>query len=402
MSARTARQAWHRAVPATAVAAGFLAVLVSYSGPLLIYLSAADAMSVSNGTFSSWVFAISIAAGLSSILLSLWLRLPIAMAWSAPGTVLLISGGASLSIPEMIGAYLAVAVALVLIGLSGLFERLVAVLPPVVTNGMMAGILFGFGLAAARGLASDPVTVMSLLAAFVVFSVALPRYAMLCLLVFAVVVTAMESNLPLARLGLSMASPEMAYPGFSLSAMLGLALPLLITTLSGQYLPGMAILRANGFVVSARPILIFGGIASAGAALFGGITTALASITAAFCAGPDSHADPAKRYLAGVACGLFFCLGGIFSGTIVDLLVVLPAEMIALLAGLALLGPIQKFLSDMVAGGDSHAGLLTFLFTTSGVSLYGIGAAFWGVAVGLAVFHLTRWLRKMRAGIERR
>ena len=131
-------------ISGSAIGAGFLAVLVSYAGPLLIYLSAAEAMGISKDGFVSWVFAISVAAGLSSIGLSLWF--PVAMAWSAPGTVLLISLGTSLSPAEMVGAYMAVAVVLLLIGISGVFERLVKVLPPSVTNGMMAGILFGFGL----------------------------------------------------------------------------------------------------------------------------------------------------------------------------------------------------------------------------------------------------------------
>jgi benzoate membrane transport protein len=142
--------------------------------------------------------------------------------------------------------------------------------------------------------------------------------------------------------------------------------------------------------MSANPILIVGGAISVAAAVMGGITTALASITAAFCAGPNSHENPERRYIAGVACGVFFCLGGVFAGSIVDILILLPSALIALLAGLALLQPILKFTGATLASDDAQAGLITFMFTASGVSLFGIGAAFWGVVLGTTVHFLTK------------
>ena len=387
-------------ISGSAIGAGFLAVLVSYAGPLLIYLSAAEAMGVGKETFSSWVFAISVAAGVSSIGLSLWFRVPVAMAWSAPGTVLLIALGTSLSPAEMVGAYIAVAAAIVLIGVSGLFERLVQLLPPSVTNGMMAGILFGFGLKAAAGLSTDPAAISVLIVVFAISAVLLPRYAMLVLLAAALVISAVFYDASVGTVSLALASPRVSGAVFSTGAMLSLAVPLLITTLSGQYLPGMAILRASGYSIPANPILIVGGVVSVAAAVFGGVTTALASITAAFCAGPDSHDDPDRRYVAGVACGVFFCFGGIFAGSIVEILILLPSAVIALLAGLALLQPILKFTGAMLASENAQAGLLTFMFTASGVSLFGIGSAFWGVVVGIAVHFLTKAAREISAGTQ--
>lgn len=377
-------------ISGSAIGAGFLAVLVSYAGPLLIYLSAAETMGISKYGFSSWVFAISVAAGLSSIGLSLWFRIPVAMAWSAPGTVLLISLGTSLSPAEMVGAYVAVAGVLVLIGVSGVFERLVQLLPPSVTNGMMAGILFGFGLKAAGGLTTDPIAIALLIIVFSVCVVVFPRYAMLVLLASALIISAVLYDASIGKVSLAFARPEVTAPALSAGAMLSLALPLLITTLSGQYLPGMAILRANGFRLSANPILIVGGAISVAAAVMGGITIALAAITAAFCVGSESHENPDRRYIAGVACGVFFCFGGIFAGSIVDILILLPSALIALLAGLALLQPILKFTGAMLASDDAQAGLITFMFTASGVSLFGIGAAFWGVVVGITVHFLKK------------
>ncbi|WP_439155895.1 benzoate/H(+) symporter BenE family transporter [Yoonia sp.] len=227
-------------------------------------------------------------------------------------------------------------------------------------------------------MATEPAIIATLIAAFAVCTVTVPRYAVLVLLALAVVLTSSAYETSISSVSVSMAHPQIISPAFSVPAMLSLALPLLITTLSGQYLPGMAILRAQGYDVSANPIMIFGGIASICAAIFGGITTALASITAAFCAGPDNHVEPDRRYIAGVACGVFFCVGGVFAGTIVEILILLPSSVIALLAGLALLQPILKSTGAIIVSEDAQAGLLTFLFTASGVTLFGIGAAFWG------------------------
>lgn len=290
----------------------------------------------------------------------------------------------------MVGAYVAVAAVLVLIGVSGVFERLVQLPPPSVTNGMMAGILFGFGLNAAGGLATDPAAIAALIVVFSVCAVIFPRYAMLVLLASALLISAVFYDASVGRVSVTFASLDITGPAFSIEAMLSLALPLLITTLTGQYLPGMAILRANGFRISANPILIVGGLVSFLAALFEGITTALASITAAFCAGADSYESPNRRYVAGITCGVFFCLGGVFAGTIVEVLVLLPTVLIALLAGLALLQPILKFTGATLASENAQAGLLTFLFTASGTTMLGIGSAFWGVVIGIAVHFLGR------------
>ncbi|MGF1552301.1 MAG: benzoate/H(+) symporter BenE family transporter [Paracoccaceae bacterium] len=375
----------------SAIAAGFLVVLVSYSGPLLIFLQAARAMEVPPETFSSWVFAISMAAGVSSIALSLALRAPIVTAWSAPGTVLLITLGPVLPFSEIVGAYLAVALVLVVLGITGLFDRIVAAIPPAVASGMLAGILFGFGLDAMAGLGQAPLVFTVLLVAYLVLGALMPRYAMIALLVVALLLAWGVEDVAIEGLGLALATPTLTAPAFSWAAMLSLGVPLLITTLTGQFLPGLAILRANGYPARARSVLVFSGLASVPAALLGGITTALASITMALSASPEAHPDPARRYVAGVACGVFFCLGGLFAGSIVELLTLLPVSMIAMLAGFALLGAIQKSLTDTLTGaGHVQAGLLTFVVTTADADLFGIDAAFWGVVVGLAAVGIDR------------
>ena len=373
------------------IAAGFLVVLIGYAGPLLIYLQAAEAIGITTADFSSWVFAISLAAGISSIVLSLWLRMPAVTAWSAPGTVLLISIGQSLPFAEIAGAYLFTALVILVVGASGLYDRLVAMIPRAVASGMMAGILFRFGTDAMGSLGSDPAMFAILMTAFLLFSVWTPRYTVILLLVLGLALAWGLYDVPVHTVSAKLATPVLTWPVFSVDAILSLGVPLVLITLSGQFLPGIAVIKANGYDISARPTLVAASLASIPAAFFGGITTALAAITAALCASPSAHADATRRYTAGVAAGVFLCLGGVFAGSIVDLLALLPTAMIVLLAGLALLGGILKGLSDTLSGpGDIQAGLLAFIVTTADFNLWSINSAFWAVLVGVAAVHLTR------------
>ncbi|TPE48961.1 benzoate/H(+) symporter BenE family transporter [Amaricoccus solimangrovi] len=379
------------------VTAGFLVVLVSYAGPLLIYLQAAHAMGASPAEFSSWVFAISVAAGISSIVLSAWTRAPVATAWSAPGTVLLISLGSGLPFAEVVGAFVTAALVILALGVTGLFDRIVAAIPRAVADGMMAGILFGFGVHAMEGIAAAPWVMAGLLAAYFALSAAIPRYTMLALLALGLALSWQVYGVAPDSAGLALATPRLTWPSLSLGATLSLALPLVLTTLTGQFLPGLTILRASGYEVAARPIIVVTALASVAAAFLGGITTALAAITLALCAGPEAHPDPGRRWLAGVAAGVFFCLGGIFAGSIAGLLALLPVEIIAMLAGLALLGAILRSMGDMLARPeDAQAGLVTFIVTVTGVTIHGINAAFWGVVVGIGAVLVTRAVRRLR------
>ncbi|MGE0280442.1 MAG: benzoate/H(+) symporter BenE family transporter [Rhizobiaceae bacterium] len=378
------------------VSAGFLVVLVSYAGPLLIYLQAAHSMGVSAAEFSSWIFAISMAAGVTSIALSVWSRAPVVTAWSAPGTVLLISIGTAMPFGEVVGAFIVAALAILVLGATGLFDRLVAAIPAAVADGMMAGILFGFGVHAMGGIAEAPGVMALLIGGYFAFGALVPRYTMLLLLALGLLLSWVVYGVSPGSIGFAFAAPRLTWPVFTVEAALSLALPLVITTVTGQFLPGLTILKSNGYEVAAKPIILVSSLASVVAAFFGGITTALAAITLALCAGPDSHPDPGRRWLAGVAAGIFFCLGGIFAGSVGRLLALLPVQVVGLLAGLALMGAILKSLGDMLgAREDAQAGLVTFTITTAGVSIWGIGSAFWGVVAGVAAVAITRIVRRL-------
>ena len=374
----------------SAVAAGFLAVLVSYAGPLAIFFQAGAAAEISTQMMTSWVWAISMGAAVSGILLSLWLKAPIVTAWSAPGTALLVTLFPELSLNEAVGAYITAAVIIFVIGVSGTFDAFVRAIPKGVAAGMMAGILFQFGVGAFAAIESTPTLAIGMLLAYVVFRRLVPKYTLVLLLIVGIVLAVVLEDASLAGVRLSMAVPQFITPEWNLGSTLSLAVPLVLVSLTGQFLPGMAILQGAGYRVKAKPVIAVSSLISLPMALFGGITTVVAAITAAICTGKDAHEEPSRRYVAGVFNGVFYLVGGLFAGTIVALFTSLPAAFVAVLAGLALLGAIANNLfAALEDASHREASLITFIVTASGLSLYGLSSAFWGVVIGYGCYVIT-------------
>lgn len=371
----------------SAVAAGFLAVLVSYAGPLAIFFQAGAAAQVSPEMMTSWVWAISIGAAVSGIFLSIWLKAPIVTAWSAPGTALLVVLFPELSLNEAVGAYITAALIIFVIGVSGTFDAFVRVIPKGVAAGMMAGILFQFGLGAFAAIGTTPALAIGMLVAYVVFRRFTPKYTLVLLLMAGVILAVVLEDASLAGVSLNLAVPRLITPEWSFGATLSLAIPLVLVSLTGQFLPGMAILRSAGYRVKAKPVIAVASLVSLPVALFGGITTVVAAITAAICTGEDAHENPDKRYVAGVFNGVFYLMGAMFAGTIVALFTSLPSAFVAVLAGLALLGAIANNLfAALEEVSHREASLITFLVTASGLSLFGLSSAFWGVVIGYGCY----------------
>ncbi|RTL43039.1 MAG: benzoate transporter BenE [Burkholderiales bacterium] len=375
----------------SAIAAGFLAVLISYAGPLVIVFQAAQAAQVSPEMTASWVWAISVGAGLSGIVLSLWLKAPVITAWSAPGTALLITLFPGLSLNEAVGAYLTAAVLIGVIGLTGSFDRLMRHLPPAIASGMLAGILFQFGARAFKAVEAAPVLGLGMLAGYLAFKRLWPRYHVVAVLALGLVLTAALGQWPGHAFTWQLTVPQLITPAWSWASTLSLALPLVLVSLSGQFLPGMAILRTAGYSTQARPILVVTSLGAVLTAPFGGITTVLAAITAALCTGREAHADPSRRYVAGVANGVFYLVAGSLGGSLIALFLALPPALVAVLAGLALLGAIGANLTALVQdAAHREAGLITFLATASGLNFLGLASAFWGVVFGGAAYVLLK------------
>jgi benzoate membrane transport protein len=366
-----------------AVVAGFLAVLVSYSGPLAIFFQAGASAGISSDMMTSWVWAISVGAGISGIALSIWLRAPIVTAWSAPGTALLVTLFPELSLNEAIGAYISAAIMIFIIGVSGTFDTFVRAIPKGIAAGMMAGILFQFGVGAFTAIETTPALAIGMLVSYVVFRRLFPKYTLVLLLISGVILAVALEGASLSGVRWSVAVPQIIQPEWTLSSTLSFAIPLVLVSLTGQFLPGMAILQSAGYPVKAKPIIGITSLVSLPMAFFGGITTVVAAITAAICTGKDAHEDPSRRYIAGVFNGVFYLVGGLFAGTIVSLFTSLPAAFVAVLAGLALLGAIAgNLFSALEEPSHREASLITFVVTASGMSLFGLSSAFWGVVIG--------------------
>ncbi|QJQ95989.1 MULTISPECIES: benzoate/H(+) symporter BenE family transporter [Halomonadaceae] len=383
-----------------AITAGFVAVMISYAGPLAIFFQAAQSAEVSAAMMSSWIWAISIGAAVSGIGLSLWLKVPVVTAWSAPGTALLVTLFPGLSLNEAVGAYLTAAAIILVIGLSGSFDRIIRLIPPGIAAAMMAGILFQFGIGVFTSLESAPLLAIGMLAAYLVFKRLSPRYFLVLLLIAGIALAVLFEGASLQGVSWQLAQPQLIRPEWTLSTTLSLAIPLALVSLTGQFLPGMAILRGAGYDTQARPILTAASLVSIPMALFGGITTVVAAITAALCTGKEAHPDPGKRYVAGVANGVFYLLGAMFSGSIVLLFTSLPGTFVALLAGLALIGAITANITAAAAEKQHlEASMITFLATASGMSLFGLGSAFWGVVIGCAAYGVLHARRDKSMGL---
>ncbi|AWL19834.1 benzoate transporter [Acinetobacter nosocomialis] len=375
----------------SATVAGFLAVLISYSGPLIIFFQAAQHAHVSTDMMVSWIWGISIGAAVSGIYLSIKYKTPVITAWSAPGTALLVTLFPNVSLNEAVAAYITSAIVIFLIGVTGYFDKLLKWIPQDVAAGMMAGILFQFGISLFTASDSMPFIVFSMLIVFLIAKRLMPRYTMIWVLAAGVLLSLILGKMNPVDVSFSLAIPQWISPEWTWNSTLNLAVPLILVSLTGQFLPGMAIMKLSGYDTPAKPIITATSIASLAVACIGGITIVLASITAALCMGKDAHELKEKRYIAGIANGIFYILGGLFAGSIVMLFSLLPKELVAALAGLALLGAIATNISvAMKNDSQRDAALITFLATASGMHFLGLSSVFWGICIGvIAHFILT-------------
>lgn len=379
--------------------AAFISVLVNYGGTFILVFQAAKVAGLNPEMTASWIWSISIGVGITGIWLSYRYREPIITAWSTPGVAFLVSALAVTPYAEAIGAYIISAVAFVLLGLSGMFERFVQLIPPGIASGLLAGILLQFGISAFGGAKVDPLLVIVLFTTYILLRRFTSRYAIVGILVMGLIYLISMGQVDFSNVKLAIASPVFVAPTFSLHAVLGVALPLFIITLTGQYMPGMLVLRNDGFKTSANPILIVTGLGSLLMAPFGSHAFNIAAITAAICTGKDAHEDPTKRYIAGIVCGIFYMIVGIFGVTLAALFLILPATFIATLAGLALLGTIGSSLANALTNPHGReTALITFLATAANVTLLGVGGAFWGLVAGLGAHLLMngQFLRKQQ------
>lgn len=381
----------------SAVIAGFIATVISYAGPLVIIFQAAKAGGLPHDVLSSWVWTISIGSGVLGIVLSLRYKVPIIIAWSAPGSALLVTMLPDISMNQAVGAYLVSSLIILLVGLSGAFDKIIHKLPAAISAGMLAGILFRFGTGLFVSVKEQPWLVLAMFGTYLLFKRLMPRYAVMAVLVVGVAIAVGSGELRSEALVIGLAVPVWIAPEFSWRVILGVAFPLVMVALTGQFVPGMAVLRNDGYQTPASPLISSSALGTLLLAPFGCHGLNLAAITAAICTGKESHEDPSKRYVAGVSGGVFYLLLGAFGATLVSIFTAFPAALIAALAGLALLAAIGGALSAaMSVPEDREAALITFLVTASGMSFLGLSAAFWGLIFGIAA-HLLLTLKRAPA-----
>jgi benzoate membrane transport protein len=369
---------------ASTLVAGFIAMMTAYTSSLVLMYQAGQAAGLSSGQISSWIWALSIGMAVCSIGLSLRYRTPITVAWSTPGAALLISSLGGVSYPEAIGAFMTCALLVVICGLTGSFEKLLKRLPASLAAALLAGILFKIGSEIFIAAQHRTGLVLSMFFIYLITKRWSPRYAVLAALLLGTALCALLGLLDFSHFELQVAIPQWTTPAFSVAATISIGIPLFVVAMTSQNMPGIAVLRADGYPVPASPLITATGLASLLLAPFGSHGINLAAISAAICTGPQAHENPAKRYTAAVWCGLFYAIAGTFGATLAALFAALPKELVLSIAALALFGSIINGLTQaMSESREREAALITFMVTASGLTLFSVGSAFWGIVAGV-------------------
>ena len=382
-------------LPLPTLLAGFVAVLVGYASSAAIIWQAAAAAGADASQIAGWMTALGLGMGISTLALTVWRKVPILTAWSTPGAALLVSGLQGVTLSQAIGVFIFANALIVLCGITGIFARLMKIIPHSLAAAMLAGILLRFGMQAFASLQGNLLLCGSMFAVWLLCKVWLPRFAVVAALLAGGAVAGFSGEVTTSQIAFSFVAPSWIAPEFTPALLLSVGVPFFLVTMASQNAPGFATLQASGYRVPVSPLIV----ATGGLALllspFGVYSICIAAITAAICQSPEAHPDPQKRWLAAAAAGVFYLLAGIFGGSITSLMSALPMAWIQMLAGLALLGTISGSLFQALnQESERDAAVVTFLVTASGVTLGGVGSAFWGLALGGVSYVLLSTLRR--------
>ena len=368
----------------SAVVAGFIAMMTGCTSSLVLMFQAGQAAGLTGGQISSWLWSLFLGMAVCSIGLSLRYRTPISVAWSTPGAALLITSMGGVSYPEAIGAFITSAVLVTLCGLTGSFEKLVRRLPASLAAALLAGILFKIGSEIFVAAQHRTSLVLGMFFTYLIVKRLSPRYAVLAALLVGVVLAGVLGLLDFNGFALELATPVWTTPSFSLAATISIGIPLFVVAMTSQNMPGVAVLRADGYDTPSSPLITVTGIGSLLTAPFGSHGLNLAAISAAICTGPQAHEDKSKRYTAAIWCGIFYGIAGLYGATLAGLFAAFPKELVLSIAALALFGSIINGLTvAMSAPAEREAALITFMVTASGLTLFSVGSAFWGIVAGV-------------------
>lgn len=384
-----------RDLPATltpaAGLAGLVAVLIAYTGPLVLVFQAATNAGLDRAQLSSWIWALTVGSGLATLPLCLWYRQPIVVAWSVAGSALLVTNLSRYSLNEAVGAYIVAGLAAVIVGWTGLFRRILALVPTPIVMGMLAGVLLRFGIGLFTALPERPFIVLGMLVVFLGLRRLNFRAPTVAALAAGLLIAALTGDLHLQGLTAELAIPYFIWPEFRPGSLISLGLPLFILAIASQDAPGLAVLQSAGYKAPVDGPVIVTGLASILTAPFGGHGLNLAALMAAICASPEAHPNPDRRYGAGVAAAIWFIVLGSFGATAVTLFAGLPKALIAAVAGLAMVGAIISSIAGAMSEPQERDGaLFALLLSAADVTLLGIGAPFWGLVAGVLVSQILK------------
>ncbi|MBN3564369.1 benzoate/H(+) symporter BenE family transporter [Amphritea spongicola] len=377
------------------ISTGFVVVLVGYSSSAIIVFQAAAAAGATAAELSSWLWALGIGMGATSIGLSLYYKKPVVTAWSTPGAALLVTAMAGLNMQQAVGVFIFSSGLIALCGLTGWFNLIMRQVPVPLAAAMLGGVLLNFGLDLFLAAQTSFWLVITMLGSYLLLKPVLPRYCIPLVLCIGIAGCGLAGELAWQGVELQLAMPLFIMPEFNLTALIGVGIPLFVVTMASQNVPGVAVIRANGYDTPVSPLISTTGLAGVVLAPLGGFSYCLAAITAAICMSEEADPDAAQRYRSSVWAGVFYVLAGIFGATVAALFAAFPQALIMSIAGLALLSTIANSLSAAFSeDSQREAAMLTFLMTASGVSLLGISSAFWGLLLGLLAYHSPK-LRKL-------
>ncbi|WP_322042965.1 benzoate/H(+) symporter BenE family transporter [Paraburkholderia sp. J67] len=366
------------------IVAGFVAMMTGYTSSLVLMFQAGQAAHLTDAQISSWIWSLSIGMAVTTIGLSLWFRAPTVVAWSTPGAALLISSLPHVPYAEAIGAYIVCALLLTAVGLTGWFDTLMKRIPAGIAAALLAGILFEIGIEIFHAAQVQTPLVLTMFFAYLLMKRFVPRYAIVGTLVVGIAAAAALGLLDFSHFRVAVAKPVFTMPAFSVQAIVSIGIPLFVVAMASQNVPGIAVIRADGYDTPSSPLIATTGLASLVLAPFGSHGINLAAITAAICTGPHAHEDRTKRYMAAVWCGIFYLIAGTFGATIAALFAAFPQALVVSIAALALFGSIMSGLTNAMQNPkEREAALVTFMVTASGLTLLSIGAAFWGLVAGV-------------------
>lgn len=374
--------------------AGFITFLVGISVSAVLVIQSAQMLGANTAEITSWFWALGLGIGLSGLILSWKFKYPVATSWSTAGLALILATANGYSMNAALGAFLVCGLLTAILGFLGIFEKILRYIPQCLTSAMLAGVLLKFGIELFVNLQNEWAFVLGLLAAYVISKRLLPRYSIVITVIIGIMLCPLLLGFQLPALNLELAQPVWVTPEFSISAILGLALPLFVINMASQYLPGLAMIKSYGYQPHVNQLIGWTGTAQTLLAPFGCFSVNIAAISAAISLDDQAHPDEKKRYIAGMTCGVFYILMGLFAATLVSFLTAFPLIFITALAGIALLGTIgHNIVIAFQEASERDAALLTFLFSASGVQFFGIGSAFWGLVFGLVVHAIFKYKR---------